>query len=266
MFPALVPSDNGTLIQGTLPQELLRDILPLVSEVPTREQRERARLHRALSDPVRVAIVDELTLSDRTPGELRSRLEIESNLLAHHLDALEAAGVVTRSVSHGDRRRRYVHLSAEPLPGLVDPTVIETSGVVFICTHNSARSQLAAALWGALSRVPARSAGTRPASRVHPGAVASAERCGLDLSMAEPRGLAAEELNGRLVVTVCDMAHEELSGLESSTQRSLLHWSIPDPAEAATAESFDAALELLRERTARLAPHVVGSRDDGGGP
>ena len=56
-----------------------------------------------------------------------------------------------------------------------------------MCTHNSARSQLAAALWTQLTNQPADSAGTHPAARVHPGAVAAARRAGLDLTDARPK-------------------------------------------------------------------------------
>jgi hypothetical protein len=44
----------------------------------------RAARHAALGDPARLAIVDELSVSDRAPVELRRRLDMESNLLAHH--------------------------------------------------------------------------------------------------------------------------------------------------------------------------------------
>ena len=56
----------------------------------------RATIHAALADPHRLAIVDELALSDRSPSELRTRLQIGSNLLAHHLDTLAGAGLVER--------------------------------------------------------------------------------------------------------------------------------------------------------------------------
>ena len=56
--------------------------------------------------------------------------------------------------------------------------------ILFVCTHNSARSQLAAALWTATTGREALSAGTQPATRVHPGAVAAAARAGLVLDVA----------------------------------------------------------------------------------
>ncbi|MDZ7732130.1 MAG: hypothetical protein U5R31_02625 [Acidimicrobiia bacterium] len=71
-----------------------------------------------------------------------------TNLLAHHLAVLERAGLVRRDTSSGDRRRRYVRLDDRALDGLAPrPSQPPPTRVVFVCTHNSARSQLAAALW-----------------------------------------------------------------------------------------------------------------------
>ena len=143
---------------------------------------DRAARHAALGDPARLAIVDELVWSDRAPAELGRRLGLGSNLLAHHLAVLESAGLVDRSRSSGDGRRRYVHLRHGALADLVPGgpgsgagrCPAEPSEVLFVCTHNSARSQLAAVLWTALTGGPAASAGTHPAERVHRGAVSGA--------------------------------------------------------------------------------------------
>lgn len=211
---------------------------------------DRAARHAALGDPARLAIVDELVWSDRAPAELGRRLGLGSNLLAHHLAVLESAGLVDRSRSSGDGRRRYVHLRHGALADLVpgEPgsgagrCPAEPSEVLFVCTHNSARSQLAAVLWTALTGGPAASAGTHPAERVHRGAVAAARRAGADLSGAMP-GLLADVPTAGLVVTVCDRAHEELGDREG-----WWHWSIADPVPSGTAGAFDATVHELRER------------------
>ena len=212
---------------------------------------ERARRHAALSDPVRLAIVDELALSDRAPVELRRQFGLESNLLAHHLDVLEAAGLVGRSRSSGDGRRRYVHLVPGGLDGLLPSPDLSGREVLFVCTQNSARSQLAAAIWAQQTGAPAASAGTHPAPRVHPGALAAATRAGLDLGGAQPRLLAGEAEDADLVVTVCDRAHEELGD-----RSGWLHWSIPDPVPDGHRRAFDAAVGELRDRIAS----VLGER------
>jgi protein-tyrosine-phosphatase len=114
--------------------------------------------------------------------------------------------------------------------------------VLFVCSHNSARSQLAAAMWSARTGTRASSAGTHPADRVHPGAVAAAARAGIDLSDAAPRMLDPDE-SADLVVTVCDRAHEELDAPPE-----WWHWSLPDPIEDGRAAAFDAVVSDLDDR------------------
>jgi protein-tyrosine-phosphatase len=208
----------------------------------------RSARHAALGEPARLAIVEQLVASDRSPGELADRLGLPSNLLAHHIDVLEHAGLVVRSPSAGDRRRRYVRL--------VRPVVLEVrppqpaGEMVFLCTHNSARSQLAAALWRERTGRRAMSAGTRPAARVHRGAVAAARRAGLSLEGAQPTALRSLPSRAQ-VVTVCDLVHEELEVGEQ-----WWHWSIPDPVEAGDAAAFDAVVQELDTRIAPLADAV----------
>lgn len=207
----------------------------------------RAARHAALGDPARLAIVDELTVSDRAPVELRRALGLASNLLAHHLDVLEAVGMVERSRSSGDGRRRYVHLVPSALGRLAPGRPATIGPARFVCTANSARSQLAAALWADETGTPAASAGTHPAERVHPGAVAAARRAGLDLGAGRPRHLSAVDPLPPLVVTVCDRAHEEIDPDES-----WWHWSVPDPVADGTAAAFDRTTAELRERIRSL--------------
>ena len=207
---------------------------------------QRVAMHAALGDPLRLAIVDDLAVSDRAPKEIGDRFGIATNLLAHHLDVLEIAGLITRFASAGDGRRRYVRLVRQSLFALGSPGVLPSAPILFLCTHNSARSQLAAALWRARTGALAESAGTHPAHRVHRGAVAAARRAGLDLSDAVPR-LVASIPAGAQVITVCDRAHEELE-----PELSWWHWSIPDPVEDGTAAAFDEALRHLDARIATL--------------
>ena len=207
----------------------------------------RAARHAALGDAIRLAIVDELGMSDRSPLELGSMFGIESNLLAHHLGVLESVGMIRRSKSSGDGRRRYVHLIREALDGLAPGRQLAAGRALFVCTRNSARSQLAAVLWQSLTGAAAESAGTHPADRVHPGAIAAAKRAGLDLSGATPRTIREVGDLPSLVVTVCDQAHEEIT-----PDNAWLHWAIPDPVVVGNRAAFDAALTELRERIANL--------------
>ncbi len=210
---------------------------------------QRAAVHAALGEPVRLAIVEELAVSDRAPSVLSARFGLPGNLLAHHLAVLEQVGLIERHVSAGDRRRRYVQLRRRVLDELGVGTARRRGGrALFVCTQNSARSQLAAALWRRRTGAGATSAGTHPAKRVHPGAVAAARRAGLDLGRARPRALAPSDLDVDMVVTVCDRAHEELDPAEN-----WLHWSIPDPVKAGTRKAFNAALVELDQRITAIA-------------
>jgi protein-tyrosine-phosphatase len=203
---------------------------------------DRAAVHAALGEPVRLAIVEDLAASDRSPKELAARFSMPTNLLAHHLDALEDVGLIERFVSAGDRRRRYVRLLRAPLVRLGVATARPAGHVLFVCSHNSARSQLAATLWAARTGGTATSAGTHPAERVHPGAVAAATRAGLDLHDRRPRMLSPGE-HADLVVTVCDQAHEELE-----PQPDWWHWSLPDPVADGRPAAFDAVIHELDDR------------------
>ncbi|WP_344215430.1 helix-turn-helix domain-containing protein [Kribbella sancticallisti] len=209
---------------------------------------KRARVHAALGDPARLAIVDALVAGDSAPGELGAALELPTNLLAHHLKVLEEAGLVVRTRSEGDRRRTYVRLRTEALAAMAIPALIAAKRVVFVCTQNSARSQLAAAIWARRSHIPAASAGTEPAERIHPRALKVARRHGLNPSGWRTAHLADVVHGDDLLIAVCDNAHEHLE------HQPRLHWSIPDPAPADTDAAFEAAYTELADRIDRLAP------------
>jgi protein-tyrosine-phosphatase len=219
----------------------------VAEHVDDTERVERAKRHAALGEPSRLAIIDALSASDRSPQELQQRFAIPSNLLAHHLDVLEAAGLIERRRSSGDGRRRYVHLRPGSIDGLRPRPAATPQPALFVCTANSARSQLAAALWRSITRARAVSAGTHPAAAVHPGAVAAARRVGIDLTAATPTDLADVIRRPALTITVCDRAHEELDPAPE-----WLHWSIPDPVPTGTRAAFDATVAELRRRIDEL--------------
>ncbi len=225
----------------------------------------RAAVHRALGEPHRLAIAEELALTDRTPSQLSARLQIPANLLAHHLDVLESSGIVRRLVSEGDRRRRYVtlldgvagYLAAGPstpwhggidTAGRVDTPAAD---VLFLCTANSARSPYAAAVWRRRTGGMARSAGAAPAPVVDPTAVAVGARRGVDLADHRPTGVDVGAEPPTLQVTVCDRAQED--GVPFATP--VLHWSVPDPV-GSSSDSFEAAFDAIEARVEVLARHV----------
>jgi protein-tyrosine-phosphatase len=212
-------------------------------------------MHAALGEPVRLAIIDRLALGDVSPGELGQEFAVATNLLAHHLRVLQEAGLIRRVRSEGDGRRSYVQLVLD------DPAVTAVSRpsgaslrgpaqrVVFVCTRNSARSQLAAAAWARSSDVPGTSAGTHPAQRVHPRAIKVGRRHGLNLDATTTTADVLDVARpGDLLVAVCDNAHEELP-----PGRSQLHWAVPDPVRLDTEAAFESAYAQITQRVDRLA-------------
>lgn len=229
-----------------------------------RDRNVRARVFAALGEPVRLAIADQLVLGDASPGQLADQLGLGTNLLAHHLRVLEDAGVIRRVRSEGDRRRNYVQLRLEepvvrqallPLAWRTGPEH-HIRRIVFVCTANTARSQLAAATWNTVSRLPASSGGTHPGRRVHPRAVKIARRNGLDLAGAVPTGIEDLVPDRDLIVAVCDNAHEEL---DPALTR--LHWSVPDPVRIDTDAAFETAYTAISGRVDQLALAYASSKE-----
>jgi protein-tyrosine-phosphatase len=194
-------------------------------------------------------VVDALLHSDRTFQELAAIAGLPGNAAAHHLAVLDDAGLIERQISEGDRRRRYLHLRHERLADLVELPHLAPRVVLFICTHNSARSQFAAALWSQQTGGLADSAGNRPADQVHPIAVRAAAKLGVDLSTAVPKGYDAVLRAPDLVVSVCDRAREAGLPFEAPS----LHWSVPDPVRAGTPAAFRSAFADIASRIDHLA-------------
>lgn len=212
----------------------------------------RARVHAALGDVARLTIVDWLTIGDISPGEVGRLLGLSTNLVAHHLGVLESAGLIVRTRSEGDRRRTYLRLVPGVLSQVLRPKVVAARRVVFVCTRNSARSQLAAAVLASRSSVPVASAGTDPADRVHPLAVRVGRRHGLRLR-AQPVRVRDVVKAGDLVISVCDNANEYLPA-----DADRVHWSVPDPVRVGTDEAFEAAFDEISDRVDRLVPVLSG--------
>jgi arsenate reductase len=116
--------------------------------------------------------------------------------------------------------------------------------VLFLCTHNSARSQMAEAFLRTLAgdRFEVASAGTE-ATRVHPLAIRAMAEVGTDLSGHTSKSL--ERFLGQpwdYVITVCDSASESCPAFPARTTR--LHWSLTDPSKATGTE--EERLETFR--------------------
>jgi protein-tyrosine-phosphatase len=214
--------------------------------------------------PLRWRLLSDLAGSDRTVHELTGRVEQPQNLVSYHLGKLRDARLVTARRSSADRRDAYysVDLSrfGEMLaatggalhPGL-RPTMHPLSGggrVLFLCTGNSARSQMAEALTRVRSGglVEAHSAGSHPKA-LHPDAVrVMREEHGIDLAGQRSKNLAefAEERFDR-VISLCDRVREVCP--EFPGQPDTVHWSIPDPAaDAAGYPAFQRTAAELETR------------------
>ena len=137
--------------------------------------------------------------------------------------------------------------------------------VIFICTHNSARSQMAEGMlrqWG-VGKFEVYSAGTE-ATRVRPEAIAVMAEIGIDIS-AHPSKTLDRFIDQPFdcVITVCDSARQNcpiFPGAEDSA-----HWAIDDPAEATGSEedrleAFRRARDELRDRIHIFS--IAASRDD----
>ena len=239
---------------------------------------ETALLFRLLADETRLAIIRLLAITDLRAGELCDRLALPANAVSYHLKQLRELGVLRDRRSHADARDIYYSLDAGRLrqlheragrdlvPGLAsgdpDATADTTAlRVLFLCTHNSARSQLAEAILRHLGgdRVQACSAGSQP-SAVHPTALGLLEAHGI-----ETAGLASKAIDPFLdrefdyVITVCDRIREHCPTFPGDP--AALHWSLPDPAAGEDPAAREQAFALvwltlqLRIRQLLALPH-----------
>ncbi len=213
---------------------------------------DRAWLHGVLADPHRLAVLHHVALGDESPKQLAEFIGIPMPLLSHHLNVLAEAGLITRTASEKDRRKRFVTLTSSAFgyldrEWLRDRLHAPSGRVVFACTHNSARSVLAAAQWSDRFHRPTAAGGTTPGTRIHPKTVRTARTHRVPLLQDTPVSLDAVLHESDLLVTVCDAANEQVL---SHPHR--LHWSIPDPATPNDNKSFEKAFDQISQRISRL--------------
>ncbi|WP_238015042.1 metalloregulator ArsR/SmtB family transcription factor [Dactylosporangium sp. AC04546] len=203
----------------------------------------------AAAHPLRWRLLGELARGDLAVHEMTALVGQPQNLVSYHLRKLRDAGLVTARRSSADGRDTYYALDlgrcaelfagagASLHPGLrLQPPHAprHVSGrVLFLCTGNSARSQMAEGLLrhGTGGTVEAHSAGSRP-KPVHPQAVATMAARGIDLAGARSKHL--DEFAGRRfdrVITLCDRVKEVCPEFPGHPRP--VHWSIPEPVEPA---------------------------------
>ncbi|MEX2533363.1 MAG: helix-turn-helix domain-containing protein [Nitriliruptoraceae bacterium] len=217
----------------------------------------RAAQYAALGDPHRLAIIDALTIGDHTPTQLANLTELPSNLLAFHLRVLSDAQIIRRVQSEGDKRRRYVTLhELSPHTGR-EPSITSDTPILFVCTHNQARSQFAAALWRRHTGKQALSAGVKPAAAPDSKAVAVGLKYGLDATGWHTCGYSEVTTTPEVVISVCDRAYE--AGVPFAA--SVHHWSVADPAGQSSAQYEKAMRQIDRRITRLLAINTLFSDD-----
>jgi protein-tyrosine-phosphatase len=224
-------------------------------------------------------LLGELARSDRQVRELTALVGQRQSLTSYHLARLRDGGLVTMRRSSADGRDTYCSLNLAAYrerlaesggalhaglrlvpagPALPADAGGEAPGqspvrVLFLCTGNSARSQMAEAILGRLggSRVEAASAGSHPKD-LHPHAVRVMRERGLDISGARSKHLSAfAEQRFDYVISLCDRVREVCPDFPGTPAR--VHWSIPDPAaEAADQENYPAFVRTADELYARI--------------
>jgi protein-tyrosine-phosphatase len=244
---------------------------------------------QALAHEHRWQLVRALAESDRRVNELTGLLGEPQNLVSYHLRQLRDVGVVTSRRSSADRRDTYYRVDLDRVgellcatgaavqPGLLlgrchgatPPASGRRRRVLFLCTGNSARSQMAEALTEHLSghSVDVRSAGSHPKA-LHPNAYRVMAERGIDISDRSSKHLRRfTRMQFDQVITLCDRVREVCP--EFPHHPRLVHWSIPDPAlegesDAASLPAFERTARELEARIGYLLVTLTTAHTTGG--
>lgn len=207
---------------------------------------------KLLAHDVRWHLIGALALSDRRVQELVDLLQRPQNLISYHLRLLREGNLVTVRRSSADARDTYYSLDLpqvralylesgaalhpalttadEPLSGLaVGDEGKRPFRILFLCTHNSARSQLAEGIMRSAGgkAVEVYSAGSQP-DEVHPLAIEAAAILGIDISRQESKQMDQfVDQSFDYVITVCDRVRESCPVFPDDPQK--IHWSFADP-------------------------------------
>jgi len=238
---------------------------------------------RLAGHPLRWRLLSELARSDRQVRELKALLDQPQNLVSYHLSRLRAGGLVTARRSSADGRDAYYSIDltrcgelltaagAALHPGLrfrppdAGPVRARAS-VLFLCTGNSARSQMAQALLEQMAgtAVTAASAGSHP-KPLHPNAVRAMREYGIDISSRQSRHLSVfDGEHVDYVITLCDRLREICPEFPGPAE--VIHWSIPDPGAGTGAyPAFRAVAAGLRTRIGFLLARIGDVPEDPAG-
>jgi len=241
------------------------------------------RFVQLLADEQRWRLLQELARSDRKVSELTELVGRPQNLVSYHLASLRSAGIVSARRSSADRPDTYYRMDmrrcADLLcgvgpalqPGLridvVDPRTQHgraprrRPSVLFLCTGNSARSQMAEALLEHHSRgtIRVRSAGSHP-KPLHPNAVRVMAERGIDISTRTSKHLDRfTQTRFDRVITLCDKVREICPQFPGAATVAA-HWSMPDPAsEGETDETSYLAFKRTADELESRIPVLIGA-------
>ncbi|GCE29884.1 ArsR family transcriptional regulator [Dictyobacter alpinus] len=231
---------------------------------------------KLLAHELRWNIVTVLAQSDRSVHEIIQALHEPQNVVSYHLRKLREHHLIKERRSSADERSLYYSLDLEVLRTLylnagnvlhpaigslevpADPQQWPMSQrplrVLFLCTHNSARSVLAEALLRQMSsgRVEVASAGTEPTG-IHPTTMQVL--ASLDVDHTHLRSKHIDELSNLhfdYVITVCDRVREACPTWPAEAE--LIHWSFPDPVQedASEEERYQALEHTATQLTTRI--------------
>jgi protein-tyrosine-phosphatase/DNA-binding transcriptional ArsR family regulator len=249
-----------------------------VVRVSARQAAAPPEFLRLAGHQVRWLLLSELARSDRQVRELKALLGQPQSLVSYHLARLRAGGLVAVRRSSADRRDVYYSIDlarcgelltaagAALHPGLrlIAPPPAKIRApvrVLFLCTGNSARSQMAQAILEQMGggAVTAASAGSHPRP-LHPNAVRVMGEDGVDISGRQARHLsvfAGQRFD--YVISLCDRLREICPEFPGPAQ--VIHWSIPDPgaggrSDADTYPAFRAVAADLRARIGFLLARI----------
>ena len=238
---------------------------------------------RLAGHPLRWRLLNELVRSDRQVRELKAITGERQSLVSYHLGQLRAGGLVSMRRSSADRRDAYYRIDlarcAELLaatgaalhPGLrlVPPPagrVQVRARVLFLCTGNSARSQMAEAFAEHLAAdtITAASAGSHPKS-LHPNAVRAMREYGIDIAGRQAKHVstvAGQRFD--YVISLCDRVREVCPEFPGHPE--MIHWSIADPSRAGVsdAETYPAFRAVAADLHARIG-YLLRRLDHAGG-
>lgn len=226
---------------------------------------------RLVGDPVRWRLLSELACSDRQVRELEGLTGLRQSLVSYHLGQLLAGGLVSMRRSSADGRDAYYSIdlarchellaaagtSLHPGLRLVQPPTAKAlvhARVLFLCTGNGARSQMAEAFLNHLADgvIEAVSAGSHPKA-LHPNAIRAMRGYGIDIRANQAKHIdtfAGQRFD--YVISLCDRVREVCP--EFPGHPTMIHWSIPDPAAEPGSEeqTYPAFLRVAADLRTRI--------------